>query len=123
MIKPGDILLFYMSKDARLAASQSITTLAIAEQVRDIGDPDELIKHTAKRSVYSPDEMRAMNPTSASPVKVVDFLLVGHTQPVVGLADLQRLRVLANHPYQSITMLSEDQYRALRGELDLGFAF
>ena len=123
MIKPGDILLFYMSKDERLAASQSITTLAIAEQVRDIDDPEELIKHTAKRSVYSPEEMRAMNSTPASPVKVIDFLLIGHTQPPVGLTDLQRLGVLGNHPYQSITMLSEDQYRALRGALDLGFAF
>lgn len=123
MIEPGDILLFYMSKDERLAASQSITTLAIAEQVKDIDDPDDLIKHTAKRSVYSPEEMRAMNPTSASRVKVIDFLLVGHTQPVVGLADLQRRGVLGNHPYQSITMLSEDQYRALRGALNLGFAF
>ncbi|MCA1412662.1 GNAT family N-acetyltransferase [Bradyrhizobium sp. NBAIM20] len=123
MIRPGDILLFYMSKDERLAASQSITTLAIAEQVRDIDDPDELTKHTAKRSVYSPEEMRAMNPTPASPVKVIDFLLVGHTQPAVGLADLRRLGVLRSHPYQSITILSEDQYRALREALDLGFAF
>ena len=61
MIDPGDILLFYMSKDESLAASQSITTLAIAEQVRDIADVDELIKHAAKRSVYSADEMRWMS--------------------------------------------------------------
>ena len=64
-----------------------------------------------------------MNPTPASPVKVVDFLLIGHTQPVVGLVDLQRLGVLGKHPYQSITMLSQDQYGALRDELNLGFAF
>jgi hypothetical protein len=89
-----------MSKDERLAASQSITTLAIVEQVRDIDDSDELLKHAAKRSVYSPEEMRAMNPTPA-----------------------QRLGVLGNHPYQSITMLSVDQYRALWDELNLGFTF
>ena len=123
MIRPGDILLFYMSKDENLAASQSITTLAIAELVRDIADVDDLIKHSAKRSVYSPDEMRGMNPRAGSPVKAIDFLLVGHTQPVVGLAKLQSLGVFGNHPYQSITMLLEQHYRALRGELELGFAF
>ena len=32
-IRPGDILFFYMSKDLRFAASQSITTVAIAEQI------------------------------------------------------------------------------------------
>jgi hypothetical protein len=123
MIRPGDILLFYMSKDENLAASQSITTLAIAEQVRDISDADDLIKHSAKRSVYSADEMRQMNPKAGSPVKVIDFLLVGHTQPVVGLAKLQSLGVFGSHPYQSITLLSEQQYQALRGELEIGFAF
>jgi hypothetical protein len=123
MIDPGDILLFYMSKDESLAASQSITTLAIAEQVRDIADLDELIKRSAKRSVYSADEMRRMNPNAGSPVKVIDFLLVGHTQPSVGLAKLQSLGVFGSHPYQSITMLTEQQYQALRGELEIGFAF
>jgi hypothetical protein len=123
MIRPGDILLFYMSKDDNLAASQSITTLAIAEQVRDISDADGLIKHSAKRSVYSAEEMRQMNPKVGSPVKVIDFLLVGHTQPVVGLAKLQSLSVFGRHPYQSITLLSEQQYQALRGELEIGFAF
>jgi hypothetical protein len=122
MINPGDILLFYMSKDEELAASQSITTLAIVEQVNDIAEVDELIKHSAKRSVYSADEMRKMNPGGASPVKVIDFLLVGHTQPTVGLARLQALRVFGKHPYQSITMLSEEQYQALRGDLEIGFA-
>jgi hypothetical protein len=123
MIDPGDILLFYMSKDESLAASQSITTLAIAEQVRDIADVDELIKHAAKRSVYSADEMRWMSPNARSPVKVIDFLLVGHAQPAVGLAKLQSLGVFGRHPYQSITMLTEEQYQALRGELEIGFAF
>ena len=112
-----------MSKDDRLAASQSITTLAIAEQLRDIDDPEELVKHTTKRRCIRLRRCARWNPTLASSVKVVDFLLVGHTQPVVALADLQRLCVLGNHPYQSITMLSEDQYRALKGDLDLGFAF
>jgi hypothetical protein len=123
MIRPGDVLLFYMSKDDDLAASQSITTLAIAEQVRDISDADGLIKHSARRSVYSADEMRQMNPKVGSPVKVIDFLLVGHTQPVIGLAALQRLSVFGSHPYQSITLLSEQQYQALRGEVEIGFAF
>lgn len=122
-INPGDILLFYMSKDENFSASQSITTLAIVEQVNDLAEADELIKHSAKRSVYSADEMREMEPTEASPVKVIDFLLVGHTQPVVNLERLQALRVFGKHPYQSITMLSETQYQALKGDLQIGFEF
>ena len=37
-LKPGDILLFYLSRDERLAASQSLTTVGIVEQCRESRD-------------------------------------------------------------------------------------
>ena len=50
-LRPGDLLLFYMSKDVRYAASRSITTVGIVEQVIDVTTVDDLIR-TAKRSVF-----------------------------------------------------------------------
>jgi hypothetical protein len=52
---PGDVLFFYMSKDESYAATQSITTIGIAEQVINVSTVDDLVRHTAKRSVFSAD--------------------------------------------------------------------
>jgi len=60
-VRPGDILFFYMSKDPQYAASQSITTFAIAEQVALANSTEELVHLTAKRSVFSAES--AATPT------------------------------------------------------------
>src|ERR1700730_18835629 len=87
-IHPGDLVFFYLSKDERYAASQSITTVRIAEQVIDATTTDDLIRLTAKRSVFSAEEIHEMQATAASPVKMIDFLLVGHIHPPVRLDTL-----------------------------------
>ena len=69
-----------MSKDQRYAASQSITTVGVVEQVVNVTAVDDLIKQTAKRSVFSASELQAMKPAPLSPVKLIDFLLIGHLQ-------------------------------------------
>jgi hypothetical protein len=120
-IKPGDILFFYMSKDESLAATQSITTISIAEQVINVSNTDDLIRLTAKRSVFSADEMGAMGATPAEPVKVIDFLLVGHTQPPIQLSTLVTSGVFSNRPPQSIAQLSEERYQMLKPLVRLGF--
>jgi hypothetical protein len=51
------MLLFYMSKDESYAASQSITTVGIVEQVANVTAAEELIKQTAKRSVFSAEDL------------------------------------------------------------------
>jgi hypothetical protein len=112
-----------MSKDVRYAASQSITTIGIVEQVSNVSSADDLIKHTAKRSVFSAEDLRHMHPTEQSPVKVIDFLLIGHTQRSVRLDTLLTLKVFANHPPQSITQLTEDRYVKLKSLVQLGFDF
>jgi GNAT superfamily N-acetyltransferase len=81
----GDMLLFYMSKDENYASSQSITTVGIVEQVANISEAEELIKKTAKRSVFSAEDLIRMQPSKLSPVKMIDFLLVGHSYPSVSL--------------------------------------
>jgi hypothetical protein len=121
MIGPGDVLFFYMSKDESYAATQSITTVGIAEQVINVWTVDDLVRHTAKRSVFSADELGAMNPTPSSPVKVIDFLLIGHLQPAVPLSDLLAQGIFNNRPPQSIAELAEDRYQALKPTLHIGF--
>jgi hypothetical protein len=77
-LRPGDLVLFYMSKDEAYAASQSITTVGVIEQVANVTSAGELIRQTAKRSVFSAEDLTGMSPSSASPVKMIDFLLIGH---------------------------------------------
>ena len=120
-IRAGDVLLFYMSKDQRYAASQSMTTVGIAEQLIHVTAADDLIRLTANRSVYSAEDMIAMNASPDSPVKMIDFLLVGHSQPPAKLDILLTERVFSNRPPQSIAELAETQYRALKPLLRLGF--
>jgi GNAT superfamily N-acetyltransferase len=120
-LRPGDLLFFYMSKDERYVASQSITTISIVERAVDVTSADDLIKLTAKRSVFSAEELRAMNPSARSPVKMIDFLIVGYLQPVVPLAQLLSLGVFSNRPPQSIAQLTEDGYNALKPYVQLGF--
>jgi len=121
LILPGDVLFFYMSKDGSYAASQSITTVGIAEQVINVTTADDLIRITAKRSVFSAEDMREMKASPISPVKMIDFLLIGHIQSPVRLNTLVTTGVFSNRPPQSIAQLSEEQYAKLKPYVQLGF--
>jgi ribosomal protein S18 acetylase RimI-like enzyme len=121
-IEPGDILLFYQSKAPKFAASQSITSVGVAERVSETQDLDELIRLTAKRSVFTQAELREWIDEKPTPVKVIDFLLVGHLDPHVPLEALKAEGVFAGHPPQSITLLGPDRFAPIRRRLNLGFA-
>src|SRR5262249_48328811 len=82
-LRPGDLLFFYMSRDEQYAGSQSITTLGIFKQVIKATTENDLIRHTAKRSVYSPEELRVWGASASAPVRMIDFLLAGHIEPPV----------------------------------------
>lgn len=122
-IRPGDLLFFYMSKDDRYAASQSITTVGLAEQVIDVTSADDLIRLTAKRSVFSAEDMYEMNASPSTAVKMIDFLLVGHVHPSVSVETLVANGVFSNRPPQSISRLTEERYVKLKRFLELGFEF
>jgi ribosomal protein S18 acetylase RimI-like enzyme len=121
-VRAGDILFFYMSKDEGYVASQSITTVAIAEQMTLVSSTEDLVRLTAKRSVFSAEDLERWRATTDDPVKAVDFLLIGHVDPPTPLTKLLDKGVLAGPP-QSIIRLSEDRYRALKPLLRLGFDF
>jgi hypothetical protein len=120
-LTPGDLLFFYMSKNPEYAMSQSITTVGIVEQVRHAATTDELIRWTAKRSVFSEVDLDKWKASTKSPVKVIDFLLVGHIEPPFHLNASLELKVFNGSPPQSIIELSEDRYGALRPHIKLGF--
>jgi ribosomal protein S18 acetylase RimI-like enzyme len=113
-LRPGDLLFFYLSKDDRLDASQSITTVGVVEAVRDCADADDLIRMTAKRSVFSIEELRGIQAEAPTPVKVIDFLLVSHLQPSVALRNLVDTGVFNGRPPQSISKLDRSRYEKLR---------
>lgn len=120
-LQAGDLLLFYLSKDDRLEWSQSVTTVGIVEQVRECGSADQLIRMTAKRSVFSADELTMRQGESERPIKVIDFLLVGHSTPPIRLATLLEREIFNRAPPQSIARISEEKYQRLRPLLNLGF--
>jgi GNAT superfamily N-acetyltransferase/rRNA-processing protein FCF1 len=120
---PGALVFFYMSKDPSYAASQTITTVGVVEQVINVENSDDLIRLTAKRSVFSADKLRGMNPSASTPVKMIDFLLIGHLEPPIKLDALVRTGVFVNRPPQSISEIPEERYLRLRPQLHLGFHF
>jgi len=112
-----------MSKDDDYAATQSITTLGIVEQTNLVRTIEELVHLTAKRSVFSSAELEQWIESAETPFLVIDFLLIGHADPHISLADLISAGVFKRRPPQSILELSEDRYSPLQQRLNLGFDF
>ena len=87
-LQPGELLFFYMSKDQRLEKSQCMTTVGIIERMVECSSAEDLIRFTAKRSVFSAAELKEMQAMSPSPIKVINFLLAGHATPPVPVHQL-----------------------------------
>jgi hypothetical protein len=56
------------------------------------------------------------------PVKVIDFLLVGHIEPAIKLDDLKHMGVFRGGPPQSISQLTEERFEPVRDRMAFGFA-
>jgi hypothetical protein len=67
------------------------------------------------------EDMGGMQASTTSPVKMIDFLLVGHVLPRVRLDMLVSMGVFSNRPPQSIAQLTEQRYATLKPHLQLGF--
>lgn len=114
-VRPGDLLLFYNSKDAAYSSSQSITTIAVVESVVAIDGLEALVRLTAKRSVFSEQELKALLRESERPLVAIDFLLMKHLDTPVPLSGLLKAQIFRRHPPQAITQLSQGQFDALLG--------
>ena len=84
---------------------------------------DDLVHLTAKRSVFSAAELEGFNATPDNPMKVIDFLLVGHAEHPISLDVLLDKGVFSGRPPQSICESLEERYQALKPLLRLGFDF
>jgi hypothetical protein len=89
----------------------------------NIYSTEDLVHLTAKRSVFSAAELDHFNASADDPIKVIDFLLVGHAEHPIPLGILVNYGVFSGRPPQSIAQLSEERYAALKVLMRLGFDF
>lgn len=119
-MRSGDLIFFYMTRSDS-HGSQSLTSVGVIEDVRLSGDLEQVRVWTAKRSVFSDVELQQLV-AGPDPLKVIDFLLIGHLGPSIPLDLLTNNGVLQSWP-QSIARLPESAYRRLKPHLNLGFDF
>jgi hypothetical protein len=105
-LKPGDIVLFYRSKDAK-----SLTSLGVIEEVRTgLTKPDEIIRVVGRRTVYSADEIEA---SCSKPLTVILFRHHFHLKNSLKLAALRKSGVINGAP-QSIMQISDENYNVIK---------
>jgi predicted nucleic acid-binding protein len=115
-IEAGSLILFYLSKDKSRMDSQSIVTIGVAEKMYAATSVEEVIAFTSRRSVFSDKDIASMEPSADHPVKLIDFLLVGHLATPISLNDLILKKVLKAQP-QSIQKIEHDGYVLLKEKL------
>ena len=120
-LRPGSILLFYRSQSPGYVASQSMTSVGIVEAVSQACSLEDLVRLTGKRSVYSETQLAAFDATAEKPVKVIDFLLSGHLEPLMPLAELKKEKVFIGHPPQSICTLPPERFTPVLRHMKFGF--
>ncbi len=115
-LSPGDILLFYRSRDRR-----ELTSVCTAEKIfREITTYEEVIKLVAKRSVYSKDDLSGI--LKQGPATVILFLLHFELNRYISFHNLQKAGIVRKAP-QSVMEISDERYRQIlkMGGLDERF--
>lgn len=116
-LRPGDLLAFYVSKDQEFQDFQCITTVGVVENVAVAESLEEVVRATARRSVFSLSELQELLDESETPLKIIDFLLVAHLSTPIGLEELIKSGVFRRHPPQTIMECREDRCRSLHASL------
>lgn len=115
-IDPGDLLLFYRSRD-----HMEVTSLGVCEQVNyGLTDPDEISRIVGKRSVFSKEEIESL---AESPTTVLLFTWHFELSNPIGYNELLTNNVINGAP-QTLTQLDEDGYTYIKdnGGVDARFA-
>jgi hypothetical protein len=100
-IKPGDVVLFYRSKDY-----QMLTSLGIVEKYITLRDATSIASLVKRRTVYS---MREIENIAKKPTKVMLFRLVSHFQKPLSKDWLKANDILTDVP-QSITKIKNNNF-------------
>ena len=103
-ISPGDVVLFYRSKD-----EMAVTSLGIVEQYETLENANEIVDRVRRRTVYGMTEIEDM---ARKPTKVMLFRLVKHfvhppsfdwlTQNRVVSGNIQTIREIDDNAYQRL---------------------
>lgn len=104
-ISPGDILLFYRSRDR-----MQITTLGVVEKAFITNDQDEIARSVAKRTVFSLNDIQKM--AGVKPVRVILFRLAFHFPNPID-RDLLTSKKISTGNIQSIRKISIDAFEKI----------
>ncbi len=104
IMKPGDIVLFYRSRDEK-----NITSLGVIEEYGIYKNSDQIARKVSRRTVYTMDDITKI---AEKPTKVMLFRLIGHTDNQLSQQWLETNRVLKGPP-QSITKISHESYQKI----------
>jgi hypothetical protein len=107
-IRPGDIVLFYRSRD-----QHKITSLGVVEAVhRSLTSEEEILRIVGKRSVYTFEEIQEL---AKKPVIVIMFRHHFHFSNPLHLDELVKNGIVRSAP-QSITEISHRKYNYTKRE-------
>ena len=103
-ISPGDVVLFYRSKD-----EMAVTSIGIVEQYETLKNANEIVDRVRRRTVYSMTDIEDM---AHKPTKVMLFRLVKHFVYPQSFNWLTQNRVV-NGNIQTIREIDDDAYQRL----------
>ncbi len=125
----GSLLFFYKGK-SESPPSQAMTVIGVFENFKLATSTQELMQLCDGRSVYSKKQLQDnWNATPESPVKVINFLLVGYidpdpestVEPTLGINFLYENGIFQGHPPQAIFGISRQQLTAILPRIQIGF--
>jgi GNAT superfamily N-acetyltransferase len=99
--RPGDMVLFYRSRDLK-----AITTLGIVESYVASSSADEIARIVSRRTVYSVQQIEQL---AQSETKVMLFRMIQHFNAPITYADLRHMRVVRRAP-QSIMIITDESF-------------
>lgn len=100
-VQPGDVVLFYRSRDTK-----AITSLGVVERVLASRDVDEIVKAVRRRTVYSQEQIEEM---AERTIKVMLFRHIQHFDTPISYQTLLKLRIVYG-PIQSITRIDDESF-------------
>lgn len=105
-MRPGDLILFYRSKDLH-----AITSIGVIEMVYSgLNDSDQILRIVGKRTVFSREEIDAL---VKDPVSVILFRHHFHLNRSINLEELTRSGILLGWP-RSIREIPNESYIELK---------
>lgn len=100
-VQPGDVVLFYRSRDTK-----AITSLGVVERVLASRDVDEIVKAVRRRTVYSQHQIEEM---AKRTTKVMLFRHIQHFDTPISYQALLDQRIVYG-PIQSITRIDDESF-------------